>query len=137
MISGSTPRAYDHFDAELTIGAKQDDTEKEIDPDGFFYSDFEARFYLTSDDTKTSKTTFNVADNIIFDLESFAPSTANSVFDRVEITSVSNPEVIEVSGEVTGDHKGTTIIGLKESAAASLGGYGVILRQDLIHIAGV
>lgn len=101
LISGSTPRAYDHFDAELTIGAKQDDTEKEIDPDGFFYSDFEARFYLTSDDTKTSKTTFNVADNIIFDLESFAPSTANSVFDRVEITSVSNPEVIEVSGNKT------------------------------------
>ena len=101
LISDSTPRAYDHFDAELSNGVKQVDAEKEIDPDGFFYSDFEAKFFLTNDTAETSKTTFNVADNIIFKLESFKPDTANSVFDRVEITSVSDPDIIQVSSNKT------------------------------------
>ena len=96
LIEGSIPRAYDHFDAELTNGTKIIDENPEIDPEGFFYSDFEVKFFLTSDDTETGKTTFNVADNIIFKLDSFSPNTANAMFDRIEIAEVSNPNVIEI-----------------------------------------
>lgn len=96
ISEGAEPFAYDRFDATFESGELKEEVEKEIDPEGFFYDDFEAKFYATSDESATPKTTFNVMDNITFKLDSFAPLTANPLFDRVEIVSVSNPEVIRL-----------------------------------------
>lgn len=94
LSDGAEPFAYDRFDASFESGELSEEVEKEIDPEGFFYDDFEAIFYATTDESATPKTTFNVMDNITFKLDSYAPLTANPLFDRVEIVSVSNPEVI-------------------------------------------
>ena len=94
LSEGAEPFAYDRFDATFESGELLEEVDKEIDPEGFFYDDFEAKFYATTDESATPKTTFNVMDNIIFKLDSYAPLTANPLFDRVEIVSVSNPEVI-------------------------------------------
>lgn len=56
----------------------------------FYYQDFDVAFRKTSDEIGVDKTTFEVNDNITFDMTSSSPETASSNFDRIEIVSVSN-----------------------------------------------
>ena len=101
LLPDSTRTAYDDFTATLTTGVKTADTEPKVNPANFFYSDFDAKFYLTSQTVDQAKTTFNVKDNIIFKIVNPTPATASSIFDRIEITAVSDPTVIDIGANKT------------------------------------
>ena len=53
----------------------------------------------TSDEIGVDKTTFEVNDNITFNITSSSPETASSNFDRIEIVSVSNDNDCRVNQE--------------------------------------
>ena len=101
LIEGAVKTAYDDFHACLTTGEKTAESNPEINPADFFYSDFDAKFYLTSQTAEQAKTTFSVKDNIIFQIANATPATASSIFDRIEITAVSDPSVIEIGANKT------------------------------------
>lgn len=96
LLDGAEPISYDRIDISLTSGEKGKEADPFIEPMDFYYQDFDVAFRTTSEEFGTGKTTFNVNDNITFDVTGFSPSTASSIFDRIEIVSVSDPEVIQI-----------------------------------------
>ena len=97
LLEGATSISYDRINIILTTGEKVKENDPLIEPMDFYYQDFDIAFRTTSEEIGTNRTTFNVNDNITFDVLSALPDTASSIFDRIEIVDVSNPEVIEIS----------------------------------------
>lgn len=97
LLEGATSISYDRINITLTSGEKVKENDPLIEPMDFYYQDFDIAFRTTSEEIGTNRTTFNVNDNITFDVLSALPNTASSIFDRIEIVDVSNPEVIEIS----------------------------------------
>lgn len=97
LLEGATSISYDRINITLTSGEKVKENDPLIEPMDFYYQDFDIAFRTTSEEIGTNRTTFNVNDNITFDVLSALPETASSIFDRIEIVDVSNPEVIEIS----------------------------------------
>lgn len=97
LLEGATSISYDRINIILATGEKVKENDPLIEPMDFYYQDFDIAFRTTSEEIGTNRTTFNVNDNITFDVLSALPDTASSIFDRIEIVDVSNPEVIEIS----------------------------------------
>lgn len=132
LISGSNPIIYDTLSASFEIGEKVDDPTKVIDINDYFYSDFDARFYSISDNVYHDDLVFNLDDNIAFEVINSTPITASNVFDRVEIVSSSNEEVIRVNDNnltLFAEGAGTSLVTLKSKNVTKTYEFTVIVPE--------
>ena len=95
---GVEAKSYETFAASLVSGKRQKETNPKVDSSKFYFSDFALSFYVSTDTEKAEpKTEFTRGDTIIFKPTSCSPEGAYQNFDRIQIVSSSNTDVIDIA----------------------------------------
>lgn len=99
---GAVTKSYETCTAKLVAGKREKENNPKIDSSKFYFSDFELSFYVSTDtEKKNPKTEFFKGDTIIFEPKSYLPNGAYLNFDRIEIVSSSNTNVIDIAPNKT------------------------------------
>lgn len=120
--SGAETKSYETCNANLIIGEKGKENNPIIDSSKFYFSDFDLSFYVSTDTEKANpKTQFFKGDTIIFEPTSYSPNGAYLNFDRIEIVSSSDTNVIDIAPNKTalnavGEGKSTITVKSKNVA---------------------
>lgn len=116
LKSDAVTKSYETCVANLVSGKREVENNPIIDASKFYFNDFYLAFYVSTDtEKKNPKTQFFKGDTIIFEPTSYKPEGVYLNFDRIEIISSSNTNVIDIAPNKTalnavGEGKSTIVV---------------------------